>query len=186
MSLENKTIGIVFINDLEIKESFKYELTKLKSIHKVILTPILKDDYFNKNIDIFSKITKNKPLFYNKGIILEKHIKNFDFLILVGCSATIINKLSSRKFDNNILSIVKICRVNKVPVIVGINIKNFNNVDMKNLELLYRKKEYFFIPFKITNPITNPNKLSFDSNLLIKTISLAEEKIQIEPMLSFL
>ncbi len=186
MSLENKVIGIVFINDPEIKDGFKYELTKLKSMYKVKLMPILKEDYFNKNIDIFSKITKNKPLFYNKGIILEKYIKNFDFLILVGCSGNTINKLVTRKFDNNILNIVKICMLNKIPVIVGINIKNFNNVDMKNLELLYKRKEYFFIPFKITNPITNPNKLSFDSSFFIKTISLAEEKNQIEPILNFL
>ena len=93
MSLENKIIGIIFINDLEIKECFKYQLMKIKSIYNVSLIPIVKDDYFNNNIDKFTKITKNKPLFYNKGIILKKDIKKLDILILVGCGDNIINKL---------------------------------------------------------------------------------------------
>lgn len=186
MSLENKIIGIVFINDPEIKDYFEYELTKLKSIYNVILVPILKEYYFNKNIDKFSKIMKNKPLFYDKGIILENNIKKLDFLILVGCGDNIINKLSNKKFDNNILNIVKISKINKIPIIIGINIKNFNILSLKNLDSLYRRKEYYFIPFKITNPITNPNKLSFDSSLLVKTISLATKEIQIEPLISIL
>lgn len=184
MSLENKIIGIIFINDLEIKECFKYQLMKIKSIYNVSLIPIVKDDYFNNNIDKFTKITKNKPLFYNKGIILKKDIKKLDILILVGCGDNIINKLSNRKFDNNILKIVKFSKINRIPVVIGINVRDFNNLDLKMLESLYKQKEYFFIPFKIPNPITNPNKLSFDSNLFIKTIFLATENIQIEPLIS--
>ena len=53
------------------------------------------------------KITKNEPIFYDKGIILEKNIKNFDFLILVGCGDNIISKISNQKFDNNILKLIK-------------------------------------------------------------------------------
>lgn len=186
MSLENKIIGIVFINDPEIKECFEYELIKIKSIYNTILIPIVKEYYFNKNIDKFAKITKNKPLFYNKGIILEKHIKNFDFLILVGCSDNIINKLLIRNFHNNILNIVKICKINKIPIALGINIKNFNSLSLNNLEKLYNKKEYFFIPFKMTNSIINPNKLAFDVSLFSKTILLMSENIQINPIISIL
>ncbi len=185
MSLENKIIGIVFINDMEIKECFEYELIKIKSFYNIRLIPITKENYFNKNIDKFTKITKNKPLFYNKGIILEKTIKKLDILILVGCGDNIINKLANRKFDNNILNIVKFSKLNKIPVVIGINIKNFNNLSLKNIKYLYNKKEYFFIPFKITNPITKPNKLSFDFNFFEKTISLASENIQIEPLIGF-
>lgn len=186
MSIENKIIGIVFINDPEIKECFKYQLMNLNSTYNIQLIPIVKEDYFNKNIDEFSKIMKNKPLFYNKGIILEKAIKKLDILILVGCGNNIINKLSIRKFDNNILKIIRFSKINKIPVIIGITIKDFNNLDLKKIESLYKQKEYFFIPFKITNPITKPNKFSFDSNLFIKTISLAIENIQIEPLISML
>lgn len=186
MSLENKTIGIVFINDPEIKECFKYQLIKIKSNYNVTFVPIVKDDYFNINIDKFTKITKNKPLFYNKGMILEKDVKKVDILILVGCSDNIINKLLNRKFDNNILKIVKFSRINRIPIVIGINIKKLNNLDLKKIESLYKQKEYFFIPFKITNPITNPNKLSFDSNLFVRTICLATENIQIEPLISTL
>ena len=184
MRLENKIIGIIFVNDPEIKEHFEYELRKIRLIYNVILIPIVKESYFNKNIDKFSKITKNKPLFYNKGIILEKYIKNLDFLILVGCGDNIIDKLSNKKFDNNILKIIRICKINKIPIVIGANIKNFTNISLKNLENIYKQNNYFFIPFKITNPITNPDKLSFDFSLFSKTIILASENTQIKPLMS--
>lgn len=186
MSLKNKTIGMVFINNPEIKGCFKYQLIKIKSNYNATFIPIVKDDYFNINIDKFTKITKNKPFFYNKGIILEKDIKKLDILILVGCSDNIINKLLNRKFDNNILKIVKFSRINRIPIVIGINIKKLNNLDLNKIESLYKQKEYFFIPFKITNPITNPDKVSFDSNLFVRTISLATENIQIKPLISTL
>lgn len=186
MSLENKIIGIVFIQDLEIKECFLNELIKLNSIYNVTLIPILKEKYFNKNINQFSKITKNKPIFYNRDIIVKKSIKKFDFLILVGCSNNIISKLVNKKFNNNILNIIKICKINKTPIIIGVNIKNFSNISLKNLELLYGKNGYYFIPFKVTNPITAPNKLCFESTFLIKTLFSVKENIQIEPLISFL
>ena len=184
MSLKDKIIGIVFINDPEIKESFDYELRKIKLIYNVIVIPIVKEYYFNMNIDKFLKITKNKPLFYNQAIILEKHIKNFDFLILVGCGGNIIERIANKKFDNNILKIVKICKINKIPIVIGVNIKKFNNVSLKNIEILSSQKVYFFIPFKTTNPITNPDKISSDFSLFSKTILLATENIQIKPLIS--
>lgn len=187
MILENKLIGIVFVNDPEIKESFEYELRKIKLIYNnVILIPIVKESYFNKNIDKFLKITKNKPLFYNKGIILEKTIKKLDILILVGCSDNIIKRLLNKKFNSNLLKIIKYSRLNKIPIIIGVDIKNFDNISLKNIEFLCSKKDYFFIPFKITNPITNPDKVSFETSLISKTILFASENIQIKPLISVL
>lgn len=190
MNLENKTIGILFISNLKIKDNLIYELKKLKSIKNVTLLPIMKSNNLDKNIDyeikIISKITKNEPFFYDKGIISKKTIKSLDILILVGCSNNIIYKLSINKFDNNILKIVKKCKIENKPIIIGINIKEFNFPCFKYIDKLYNKKGYYFIPFKIANPITKPDTLSFDSSFLIKTTSLALKDIHIKPIISFL
>lgn len=184
MNLKDKTIGIVFINDPEIKEDFIYELIKLQFKNDINIIPIVKELYYKQNIDVFSKITKNKPIFYNNGIILDKTVKKLDILILVGCSNKIIYKIANKKFDNNILKIVKQSMIKKIPILIGINIKNFNSVSLKNIEYLLDKKEYYFIPFKITNPVTDPKKVSFDYCFFIKTIYLSLENIQIEPIMS--
>lgn len=186
MVLENKVIGIVFINNLIIKDNLKYELIKLKSIKNVTLVPIMNLNGSNNNIEIISKITKFKPLFYDKDIILEKTIKNLDILILIGCSYDLIYKLAINKFNNNILKIIKNCKKSNKTIIFGIDIKNFNFSSFNAIDKLYNKSKYYFIPLKITNPITKPDNLSFDPSLIIKTASLATEKIQIKPILSFL
>lgn len=158
MNLKNKTIGIVFINDPEIKEGFIYELIKLQFKNDISIIPIVKELYYKQNIGEFLRITKNEPLFYNKGIILDKPLEKLDILILVGCNDKIIYKLANKKYDNNILKIIKQSLLKKIPVVIGINIKNFNSVSLKNIEYLVGKKEYYFIPFKITNPVTDPKK----------------------------
>lgn len=190
MILENKTIGILFISNLKIKDNLIYEFKKLKSIKNVTLLPILKSSYLdeksNHNIEIISKITKNEPLFYDKPTISKKIIKSLDILILVGCTGNIIYKLSINKFDNNILKIVKRYKIENKPIVIGINIKDFNFSYFKYIDRLYSKKGYYFIPFKVTNPITKPDTLSFDSSFLIKTTSLALENRQIKPIISFL
>ena len=186
MILENKVIGIVFINNFIIKDSLKFELLKLKSQNNITLIPIMNFNNLNNNIEIISKITKNEPLFYNKDIILEKNIKSLDILILIGCSYDLICKLAINKFNNNVLKIIKNCKIGNKTIVLGIDIKNFNFSSFNVIDKLYNKNGYYFIPFKINNPITKPDKLSFDSSLLTKTISLATEKIQIKPLLSFL
>lgn len=184
MSLENKTIGIVFIGNFLIKDNFEYELEKLKVKYKTNIIPIIEECNFN--IDKILKLTKNKPIFYDKGIICKNNIKNFDFLILVACSSNIILKIANQKYNNNIMKLIKICRLKKIPIIIGINIERFNYISLMNIEKIYNKKNYFFIPFKIANPITKPNKLSFDPNFLSKTVNLASNGIQIEPKINFL
>lgn len=190
MNLENKTIGIVFINNLKIKDNLIYELKKLKAIKNVTIIPIMKLDNLNNklnyNIEVISKITENKPFFYNKSIIPKKIIKSFDILILVGCSGNVIYKLSINEFNSNILKMVKIHKIENKPVVIGINIKDSNFLFFKHIDKLYRKKGYYFIPFKIANPITKPNTWVFEPSFFMKTVSLSLKEIQIKPIISFL
>ncbi len=182
MELENKVIGILFVNNIIIKDNLIHELLSLKNIEKAKLIPIIKFDM--QNIKFMSKITKFNPIFYNKGIILEKTIKSLDILILVACSEDLIYRLSNKIYNNNILNIIRTCKINNKPIIIGINFKDFNFSQFNLLDKLYNQKGYYFIPFKINNPITRPNDLSFDSSLLTQTTLLALQNIQIKPIFS--
>lgn len=186
MILENKTIGIVFIGNFIIKDNFEYEIRKLKIKYKINLIPIIKRHNINTNMDKIIKITKNEPIFYDKGIILEKSIKSLDFLILVGCGDNIIYKITNQIHDNNILKLIKYSKEKHIPIILGINIKKFDYRSLMNIEILYKTKGYYFLPFKIPNPITKPDHFTFDPAFLIKTLEFSSQNIQIKPILNFL
>ena len=52
-----------------------------------------------------------------------------------------------------------------------------------NIGKLLNYKNIYFIPFRQDNPITKPNSLVFDKNYIQKTIEMALNKEQIQPIL---
>ena len=52
-----------------------------------------------------------------------------------------------------------------------------------NIGKLMNSKNVYFIPFRQDNPITKPNSLVFDRNLILDAIKGALEKEQIQPIL---
>ncbi len=54
---------------------------------------------------------------------------------------------------------------------------------MTNIASLIDRRNYYFVPFKQDNPITKPRSLVFDPEYIIRTIELALDGEQIEPIL---
>lgn len=52
-----------------------------------------------------------------------------------------------------------------------------------SLASLLNRKNYYFVPFRQDNPITKPRSVVFDFGYLIKTIEMALEGKQIQPIL---
>ena len=48
---------------------------------------------------------------------------------------------------------------------------------------LLNRKNYYFVPFRQDNPITKPRSVVFDPDYLVKTIELALDNEQIQPIL---
>lgn len=191
MGLENKTVCFFFTEDFYIKENLLYELKRFSKINNIKIIPMMryipdenKCKITKDNIIKIETITKNKVIFYNKGEIINKLVKNVDIFILVCFSGEFIYKLANNIFDNEILKLINLCNENQKIVIIGINSNKGLFFNLKNIEKLYKKKYYYFIPIKTPNPITKPNLILFDSNLILKTTELAIDKIQIEPLIS--
>ena len=52
-----------------------------------------------------------------------------------------------------------------------------------NIGTLLNRKNYYFVPFRQDNPITKPRSIVFDSEYIIKTIKVALDNEQIQPIL---
>jgi dipicolinate synthase subunit B len=53
----------------------------------------------------------------------------------------------------------------------------------ENIGKLLNRKHYYFVPFKQDNPITKPRSIVFDSHCIIKTLEMALDGEQIQPIL---
>lgn len=72
---------------------------------------------------------------------------------------------------------------NENPVVIAISTNNGLSGNAMNIGKLLNMRNYYFVPFKQDNPITKPRSIVFDSSYVIKTIELALEHKQIEPIL---
>lgn len=191
MSLENKTIVFGFMEDFYIKEYLLYEINKMMKIKDLKIIPILNYNkeknirkITDKDISLIEKITKNKMLYFNEDEINHKLIKSADILILTSCNGEFIYKMANNIFDNSTLNFIRLYKENKKPIIIGINSNNKVFLDFKNIEKIYNKSSYFFIPIIFPNLIYKPNLITFDSSLITKTIEAALDNTQIEPLIS--
>lgn len=188
MSLENKTIVFGFMEDFYIKEYLFYEFNKMMKIKNIKIIPILNNKTIrkitNKEINIIEKITKNKLLYFNEEEFDYKLIKDADILILINCKGNFLYKISNNIFDTSVLNFIKLYKETKKPVVIGVNSNNRYFDDFKNIEKIYNKTNYYFIPIIFPNLISKPNLITFDSSLIIKSAELALDNIQIEPLTS--
>lgn len=53
----------------------------------------------------------------------------------------------------------------------------------ENIGKLLNRRHYYFVPFRQDNPITKPCSLVFDPKYIIKTIEMALDREQIQPIL---
>ena len=176
MKLENKNVGIVFIDDFYIKDNLFYQLNKLSKIKKVNLVPILNKDnnqILQSNVFKIRKITKNNVIYYSNHEIYRSFIKMFDILILIGFKGELLYKLNKKIIDNFVLKLIENYENENIPIVLGVK----SNIDIfilfKQIKLNYNKNKYYFIPVLFPNPITKPKLISFDSSLIIKTAEYA-------------
>ena len=106
-----------------------------------------------------------------------------DVLVVAPATATAIAKLANDIIDEPAVMAVKSHLRNDRPVVIAISANNGLSSAAQNIGKLFNMKHYYFVPFRQTNPITNPYSISFDPSYLIKTIEYALDKEQIQPIL---
>lgn len=72
---------------------------------------------------------------------------------------------------------------NELPIVIAPSTNNGLGANAENIGKLLNEKNYYFVPFRQDNPITKPRSIVFDSELIIKTLEMALDREQIQPIL---
>lgn len=109
--------------------------------------------------------------------------KMTDIMVIAPASGNTLAKLANGITDTPVVMATKSHLRNKKNVVVAISTNDALSGSAMNIGKLLNTKYYYFVPFRQDNPITKPTSLVFDSNFLIKTIELALDNEQIQPII---
>lgn len=73
---------------------------------------------------------------------------------------------------------------NDLPLVIAPSTNNGLGSNAQNIGKLLDRSNYYFVPFRQDNPLTKPRSIVFDSQLVIKTLEMALDREQIQPILA--
>lgn len=191
MNLTGKKIGFALTG------SFCTFSKTIEQIKKIVengaeVIPIMSNNSFNLNtkfgnakehIDKIEQITQKKIIHTIQSAepIGPQHLT--DIMIIAPCSGNTLAKLANGITDTPVLMAAKSHLRNNNPLLIAVSTNDGLSANAENIGKLLNRNNYYFVPFRQDNPITKPRSLVFDSNYIIRTIELALDKEQIQPII---
>lgn len=189
--LENKKIGFVLTGSFY---SFNKIIPKMKQLIEIgaKVVPIMSfnsyklDTRCGKAKDIIEKIENITSSRIINSIetaeqIGTKHLT--DIIIVAPCSGNTLAKLANGITDTPATVAVKFGIRNENNIVIGIASNDGLSGNAVNIGMLLNRKNFYFIPFKQSNPITNPCSLMFDIEYIVPTLEMAILSKQKQPLL---
>ena len=191
MEVKNKKIGFVFTGSFCTFSKTIPQMKKLKDMGADLL-PIMSfnsyelDTKFGKAEDFINEIEKiceKKIIHTIQGAepIGPSHLT--DIMIVAPASGNTMSKLACDIIDTPATMAVKSHLRNNLSVVIAPSTNNGLGANMQSIATLINRRNYYFVPFKQDNPITKPRSIVFDPEYIVKTIELALDGEQIEPIL---
>lgn len=106
-----------------------------------------------------------------------------DILIIAPATGNTIAKLANDIIDTPCTMVVNSFFRSNLPIVIAPAINNSLGGGVEHIGKLLNRKNYYIVPFRQNNPITKPESIVFDSHYIIKTIELALDREQIQPIL---
>lgn len=192
MELKGVKIGFCFTG---IFYAFKNTIDEMKKIIKKggEIIPIMSynaystDSRFGKSkdfIDDIEKITGKKVIHTMQEAEYIYDSYELDIMIIAPCSGNTIAKIANSITDTPVLVAARSHLKENKPLVLAICAKDGLSFNAENIGKLLNTKDLFFVPFGQDNPITKPYSLSYKPNLIKKTLELALENKQIQPILN--
>ena len=192
MKLKEKNVGFILTGSFC---TFNKTIEQMENIKKqeANIIPIMSynsyelDTKFGKAkefIDKIENITGKKIIhtIQDAEPIGPKHLT--DIMLIAPCSGNTIAKLANGIIDSPALMAVKSHLRNNNPLVIAISTNDGLSGSAENIGKLLNRNNYYFVPFRQDNPITKPRSLVFDPNSIVKTLELALDSEQIQPILS--
>ncbi len=191
MKLKDKKIGFILTGSFC---TFNKTIEQMENIKKqeADIVPIMSynsyelDTKFGKAKEFISKIENitGKNIIHtiqDAEPIGPKHLT--DIMLIAPCSGNTIAKLANGITDSPALMAAKSHMRNNNPLVIAISTNDGLSGSAENIGKLLNRNNYYFVPFRQDNPITKPRSLVFDPNSIVKTLELALDGEQIQPIL---
>ena len=189
--LEGKNIGFCMTGSFCTFKNVIEQLSELKKTGANII-PIMSFNSYNLDtkfgkasefIKTVEDITENKIIntIQDAEPIGPKQMT--DIIVIIPCTGNTLAKLANGITDTPVLMATKSNLRNGNNVVIGVSTNDGLSGSAQNIGKLLNRRNFYFVPFRQDNPITKPRSLVFDPKLIIKTIELALENEQIQPIL---
>ena len=106
-----------------------------------------------------------------------------DILLVCPCTGNTMAKLNHGIIDTTVLMALKSHLRKNKPVVIGISSNDAMGANFKNLAELFNTKNIFFVPFSQDDAYKKPKSLVLSYSMIVKTIEMALENKQIQPVL---
>ncbi|MGL4735975.1 MAG: dipicolinate synthase subunit B [Cellulosilyticaceae bacterium] len=106
-----------------------------------------------------------------------------DAILIAPCTGNTLAKLAHGIIDTPVLLATKSLMRNGKPVIIAISTNDGLGLNLSNLGTLLPNQNTYFVPFGQDDPVNKPYSLVADLSLAARTVSLAINGQQIQPIL---
>jgi dipicolinate synthase subunit B len=124
--------------------------------------------------EIISSITAAEPIGPKKL---------FDVLAVAPCTGNTLAKLSGGIADSSVTMACKAHLRNGRPLVIAVSTNDGLSANAANIGEMINRKNVYFVPFGQDDPMGKPYSLISDLSLLKKSINMALEGKQLQPML---
>ncbi len=106
-----------------------------------------------------------------------------DIMIIIPATGNTMAKLANDIIDTPATMAAKSHLRNDLSLVIAPSTNNALGTNAQNIGKLLNNKNHYFVPFRQDNPITKPRSVVFDAQYVIKTLEMALDKEQIQPIL---
>lgn len=191
MDLSGKTIGFAFTGSFCTFEKIKDAL-KLLLQENVHIIPIFSFNAYSIDSrfgNAASFVTEIESITHSLSIhtIQDAEIfgpnKILDLMIIAPCTGNTMAKLYNGITDTPVLMAAKAHLRNQAPLVLSVSTNDALSMNFKTIGNLMNIKNIYFVPFGEDQPEKKPASMIAHTELIIPTLKLALDGIQIQPVL---
>lgn len=191
MNLKGKTIGFIITGSFYAFRKTIDELKTLKKLETNII-PIMSETAYNVDtkygkakdfIKEIEHITNHKVLHTIEDIENLENQNMLDILVVAPATSNTIAKIANNISDTPVTIVIKHYLRREKSIVIAIACHDGLSTGAENIGKILNKKNFYFVPFKQSNPVTKPCSIVFDPKYLKKTIEYALDGEQLQPML---
>lgn len=183
-------IGYAFCGSFCTHKKSLSELSNLKEIGYDIL-PIMSECVYTTNtrfgtsdelISRVEEITGRKVI---KTIVEAEPLGpkiHLDALLISPCTGNTLAKIARGITDGTVTMASKAHLRSDRPLVIALSSNDALSANLQNISLLLERKNVYFVPMMQDDPTNKPHSLVADFSLLNKTLELALEGKQIQPL----